>query len=318
MRYSLTYGDIEVSKKHLLVPSSNFSQSAYLQELALYVGQELVFSDGEACLQKIGNISITGKQIERLCHHYGQKLEENSAYPEPTKAQKASTHYVMMDGSMVLCRTDGWSEMKVARVFPANSVLESSPKRKWIHQSQYVAHLGNCQDFTQKLDTLIEPYPHKVFVADGAKWIWGYVEAFYPDSTQILDYYHAKEYLHTFGRENFSEKTDYESFIKEYTALLLDDKVALVIDNIHQIAPNSKAITSHKSLIEYYTNNSKRMMYKTFQQQGYAIGSGAMEAAHRVVIQERVKRSGQRWTKEGVQQSDRRCGSESTCCPPEQ
>ena len=119
-------------------------------------------------------------------------MEEDLIYPEPIKAQNrtadaGATHYVMMDGSMVLCRADGWSEMKVARVFPANSILESSPKRKWIHQSQYVAHLGNCQDFTQKLDTLIEPYPHKVFVADGAKWIWGYVEAFYPDSTQILD-----------------------------------------------------------------------------------------------------------------------------------
>jgi len=291
-----------VNKKHLLVPSCKFSQSAYLQELALYVGQELVFSDGEVCLEKIGNISITGKQIERLCHHYGQKLEEDLVYAEPTKSQKETTHYVMMDGSMVLCRADGWSEMKVARVFPANAVLESSPKRHWIHQSQYVAHLGNCQDFTQKLDTLIEHYAHKVFVADGAKWIWGYVDAFYPDSTQILDFYHAKEYLHTFGKENFVEKADYEAFINEYTTLLLDDKVALVIDKIQQIVPPPKAIESHKSIIEYYSNNSKRMLYKTFQEQGYAIGSGAMEAAHRVVIQERVKRSGQRWTKEGVQQ----------------
>ena len=63
----------------------------------MYVGQELVFSDGEACLQKIGNISITGKQIERLCHHYGQKLEEDLVYPEPTKVQKEATYYVMMD-----------------------------------------------------------------------------------------------------------------------------------------------------------------------------------------------------------------------------
>lgn len=73
-------------------------------------------------------------------------------------------------------------------------------------------------------------------------------------------YYHAKEYSHALGRENFSEKADYESFINEQTALLLDDKIALVIDKIHQITPNSKV--SHKSIIEYYTNNGKRMMYE--------------------------------------------------------
>ena len=31
------------------------------------------------------------------------------------------------------------------------------------------------------------------------------------------------------------------------------------------------------------------------------IGSGAMEAAHRNVIQQRMKLSGQRWTKQGAQ-----------------
>ena len=33
-------------------------QSPLLQEFALYVGQELVFSDGEECLRKLGNIHI--------------------------------------------------------------------------------------------------------------------------------------------------------------------------------------------------------------------------------------------------------------------
>jgi hypothetical protein len=43
-------------------------------------------------------------------------------------------------------------------------------------------------------------------------------------------------------------------------------------------------------------------MYKTYLAKGYLIGSGAMESAHRNVIQQRMKRSGQRWTIEGGQQ----------------
>jgi hypothetical protein len=44
------------------------------------------------------------------------------------------------------------------------------------------------------------------------------------------------------------------------------------------------------------------MKYKTFRQQGYLIGSGAMESAIRNVVQHRLKRSGQRWTVNGGQQ----------------
>jgi hypothetical protein len=44
------------------------------------------------------------------------------------------------------------------------------------------------------------------------------------------------------------------------------------------------------------------MNYKTYKQMGLLIGSGPIEAAHRNVIQQRMKRSGQRWTKEGLQQ----------------
>ncbi|MEZ4884583.1 MAG: hypothetical protein R3E32_07660 [Chitinophagales bacterium] len=43
------------------------------------------------------------------------------------------------------------------------------------------------------------------------------------------------------------------------------------------------------------------MMYKTFRDTGLFIGSGAIESAHRTVIQKRLKQSGQRWTLDGAQ-----------------
>lgn len=43
------------------------------------------------------------------------------------------------------------------------------------------------------------------------------------------------------------------------------------------------------------------MDYKRYLQEGLRIGSGAMEAAHRTVIQSRMKRSGQRWSDRGAQ-----------------
>ena len=44
------------------------------------------------------------------------------------------------------------------------------------------------------------------------------------------------------------------------------------------------------------------MRYKDYLGKGWLIGSGPMESAHRTVIQQRMKLSGQRWTLRGAQQ----------------
>ena len=43
------------------------------------------------------------------------------------------------------------------------------------------------------------------------------------------------------------------------------------------------------------------MKYASFLKKGYLIGSGAIESAHRNVIQQRLKLSGQRWLMVGAQ-----------------
>ena len=64
---------------------------------------------------------------------------------------------------------------------------------------------------------------------------------------------------------------------------------------------SKKVEKKRKSLLTYLKNNQTRMLYKTFRDQGLAIGSGAIESAHRTVIQKRLKQSGQRWTIDGAQ-----------------
>ena len=54
--------------------------------------------------------------------------------------------------------------------------------------------------------------------------------------------------------------------------------------------------------MSYYRNNRSRMYYGSYRRRGLLIGSGPIEAAHRNVIQQRLKLAGQRWTQAGVQQ----------------
>ena len=44
-----------------------------------------------------------------------------------------------------------------------------------------------------------------VFIADGAAWIWHLVEHYYPKATQIVDWYHACQYLAPIAQAAFSD-----------------------------------------------------------------------------------------------------------------
>lgn len=73
----------------------------------------------------------------------------------------------------------------------------------------------------------------------------------------------------------------------------------MVIKNIKKLAGEKKEA---RKLISYYESNKSRMNYKEYQQIGCGIiGSGAIESAHRTVIQKRMKQSGQRWSLKGAQ-----------------
>ncbi len=85
---------------------------------------------------------------------------------------------------------------------------------------------------------------------------------------------------------------------KKQDKLLLQSKVWIATENIEKLPGNSMEA---QNLIGYYQTNSDRMDYKSYQQIGYGIiGSGAMESAHRTVVQKRMKQSGQRWGNEGA------------------
>ena len=50
------------------------------------------------------------------------------------------------------------------------------------------------------------------------------------------------------------------------------------------------------SVWAYLQANRDRIDYKTYRERGLLIGSGAIESAHRTVMQRRLKRAGQRWS----------------------
>lgn len=301
-------GEIEVKKKHILMQhGGDFNISAYLQQ-QMCLGQQQVFDEASESFSRLLGISVSDKQIERVCHYYGEQLEEKqhaaiARGENEGKKNDRQSYYAMVDGGMLLTREEKWKEMKLARIFDVRKKTPVSKNRNYIGETTYVAHLGGHSEFLQKTEYHLDTKGELIFIADGAKWIWKWVEAMYPESTQILDYYHASQHLFQWAEIGIKNPKTRQRWMDTQIFLLLNDRVKDVIDKIKRMKTSSEIEKKEKqALVEYYTVNQHRMRYKTFRQNGLLIGSGPIEAAHRHVIQQRMKLSGQRWTIKGAQQ----------------
>lgn len=67
------------------------------------------------------------------------------------------------------------------------------------------------------------------------------------------------------------------------------------------IAPEpGQARSIPERAVDYFTTNAARRRYPVFRAQGMHIGSGIAEAACKTIVSTRAKRSGMRWTPEGI------------------
>lgn len=299
------FGKVEVANSHILACCPyGFRITPYMQEMMLYAGQDSVFSEASANLRKYLRCKVEAKQIERLVHAYGDQVGTNLQSSEtevlPTPEDGEQT-YVMMDGSMILTREDSWKEVKLGRIFSASAHLPENESRHWIRNSLYIGHLGDHRTFLEKMEAKVDRLKEPVFINDGAKWIWSWASQHYPNATQILDFYHATEYLCNYANELFKRKEERQKWIMDEKESLLNDEIELVIQDIEAHKPRTKSGKSaQKSILTYFKNNRMRMRYKTFREQGLMIGSGPIESANKNVIQARLKKAGQRWTKKGA------------------
>ena len=138
-------------------------------------------------------------------------------------------------------------------------------------------------------------------LGDGAPWIWNIATARFPEATQIVDLYHAREHLHDLARSlefMLSDRKD------EWLAARMEDLDYGHIDGICEAAREYPLAGVKKDELDtalgYFRNNAPRMRYHWFRQCGLFTGSGVVEASCKSVIGQRLKQSGMHWTVNGA------------------
>jgi hypothetical protein len=307
-----------LSKKHPFYSQLNpcFKYSPLLLEKITYAGQLSCYVKAVEVVAMMMDISISGSQAWRVTNYHGQQMGERERIPQralPVLA-KDECLYAEVDGSMILTREkenpadSGWKEVKVGRIFKAKDDCVTTEKQRGaIVQSQYLAHLGEKQPFVRQMDELIDSFGalgnRLIFISDGATWIKNWQTDIFPEAIQIIDYFHVVEHIYEFSGGYFNDGVMSKAWVNDQELLLQDSQADQVIENIKGLPTgNMQSENNRDKLIDYLMNNLDRMDYKRYRKLGAGIiGSGAIESAHRTVVQERLKLSGQRWNKKGAQ-----------------
>lgn len=275
-----------------------------MQEKMVYVGHLDCYQKSNEILERLVSVKVSASQIYRVTDTYGAQIGATTDPQERTLTPvlEEEVLYVEADGGMILTRKEDWKEVKVGRIFKSGDCIHAGEKPGYISHSQYKAHLGNSKIFCRQMEDLIDAYgvtkARLVFISDGAPWIRNWIEDAYPQAISILDYYHAAEHLHGFADKYFKDDKKRMRWTEKQKELLLQSKVAAVIKNVKKLSDSKEAL----QLVDYYEANKQRMDYSKYKQIGAGIiGSGAIESAHRTVVQKRMKLSGQRWSGQGAQ-----------------
>jgi hypothetical protein len=299
------YGQIDMANSESFSCHPNgFGISPYLQEKLVFLGQLEVYGQAAQVAQTLLGLCIAPSQIYRLTNHYGAAIEADLDQPLATEQPSQGTVYAQVDGAMLL--TDvGYKENKLSRIFRATSLKKSpvADRGGRIESSLFTAHLGSVADFTAKFHPHLDV--HKplgadlVFISDGAIWLRQLMATHYPQATLILDFWHLMSYVGQVGVAAYRTQKRQDEWIEEQRRLLLNSELDAVLTHIKALRIKADLLDS---VCKYLEANRDRMDYAAYQKRGLLIGSGAIESAHRTVVQKRLKRSGQRWSLTGAQQ----------------
>jgi hypothetical protein len=300
-----------------------FKMSAELMlEVAFWAQNQCSFQRAEEAIMRVRGLKVNDDTVRKVTDAVGNRVfladvaraadamarldAGGLRFPE---RRKAGTLYLETDGAALNTRTkdsDGstWRENKLGVAFSSDNIRHWTDARgdrqHKVLKREYASFIGNSSEFKAHMLALAIRngyglYGNTVILSDGATWIRNMKNELFPDSQQILDFYHLCENVCAYAKHVFSMvEADYRPWTDRVCDLLKKGCHKAVLKELSDnTAPN--AANSPVNLAAYIENNSDNIDYPSYEKKGFFIGSGAIESANKTVLQRRLKGAGMRW-----------------------
>ena len=282
--------------------------SRRVQSLIARFCSYLPFSLAASELEMVCGVKLSATTIQRYAKQIGENLQRDwNGRQEllrlgkvPALTRRPSRLYGSMDGAFVHVGGE-WREAKLGAVY-------QRADNGGIDCAHYYATMGTSEEFTPKFATLAyqngAQYCRDIaMVADGAPWIWQVIGKRFPNSVQVLDYYHMTQHLWGLADARFGPASEAgKAWMEQQKELLLSDGINDVIANVQSCQVRTRLHCEVKrKLIAYLMEHRHRTTYQTFLKKGYHIGSGIIEAGCKTVVKARMGGTGMRWEPKGAE-----------------
>jgi len=309
--------------------------SPRLKETVCQVVGRLSYGEGVSLLSELGVVDLEESSAEMIVEEVGVRLraeeerrvecveaafaralsvrlmceEEDSPTVElfPRRAVEGERLYVGLDAATAHIG-GGWHNVQVGTIF---TVRASSEGRDVLHERSYLAAQTDMETFGKKLRVRAEEwnigrYTQKVVLGDGAPSNWNLAQAHFPTASHILDFYHVSEHVWNLSRilyrqDDAKDKARGDRWVQERLDSLKKEGPVPLLRSLKRrkgrTAEQQEALRKERG---YMRNNRSRMRYPAYLEAGMMIGSGPVEAACKVVVGQRMKQSGMRWSVPGA------------------
>ncbi|MEN8131932.1 MAG: ISKra4 family transposase [Pseudomonadota bacterium] len=298
--------------------------SAELERLAAMTGALLPFGKGRDLFEALTLLSLSDQTLDKATQAYGAvamwreegwqatAFDQEELLRRKREEQKPLRLYGAVDACKVHTRGGEeecpWRDLKVGAWFEARGKPPKTPDDQWRIQAEnihYYVDICPASEFGSLMwSTGVQHHAQLavelIMLGDGAEWIWNLVEKDFPKAVQILDWFHATEYLMPVARAVYSTEESQIAWLKQAKQALWDGKVDEVIKDCLNLARTEDSSDPAFVAARYFDQNRERMDYPTYRRQGYQIGSGTIESAAKQIGTMRMKVAGAIWNEDSA------------------
>lgn len=292
----------------------------YTPSLAAMIGRcaaEHPFQHAQEAFRAYTGLSVDARQFPRLAGYIGPLTERFLRSNLPSDEKLPPRVYVATDGTGAPLRheelkgrkgrqADGTAqthEIKVGAIFTQHPVAGQKPWRD-LDSTTYVATPLRCEPFGEMMRAEFRRRfagaTDVAFLGDGAAWNWELQRIFFPGALGIVDFYHAAEHVtQVVDLIEDHRSPSGRKRRRRWVKLLLRGRLDQFLNEARKAFPPEKLPQGQKAL-DYFEKNRNRMRYREFQERGYFIGSGVVEAACKTLVTQRFKGAGMHWSEQGL------------------
>ena len=305
------------------------SLSPGVRRMVGLVGAMVSFEEGHELLHELAGVNVPTKHVERAAEALGREIAvDEKLVVEPPRANEplAPTLYLGMDGTGVPVRKeelvdrpgkqpDGSAktrEVKLVTIWSAEGRDKKGTPVRDLGSISYSAAIESAahndtdltpSEFAARVEREatrrgFDRAARQAVLGDGARWIWNLTDEHFPYAVQIVDRFHAKQYLSDVAKSIHGAGSD---LAQQWARERYDELDAGDIDTVlNALRLHSPKDDEARKCIDYVERNRERMRYPEFRAAGLCTSTGVVEAGCKVAIGTRCKRAGMHWTVAGA------------------